>query len=271
MNNIIVKESSSNIRAVARQALSGNWIKSTLAVIVFMLCLTIPMIIVDALLGNWSADPLMYAEEEFAADIAAGQMISLLYAILVGGAFTLGMTMFFLQMVRQKTASIGHVFSGFGHFFKAFGLYFMMSLFISLWSLLLIVPGIIASLRYSQAFYILADDPTKGVMQCLRESKALMKGNKGKIFCLGLSFIPWILLAYLVCVIIIAIGVLVAAAAVALGAVLMIAGFIVYLIALCVIMAYIMSAETIFFEMVTGKLRSADSVPPVNNDDPVQQ
>ena len=59
------------------------------------------------------------------------------------------------------------------------------SLFIFLWSLLLIVPGIIAAIRYSQAFFILADDPSKGIRQCMDESKAMMNGNKMKYFCLS--------------------------------------------------------------------------------------
>ena len=57
------------------------------------------------------------------------------------------------------------------------------------------MPGIIASIRYSQAFFILADDPSKGIRQCMDESKAMMKGNKSKYFLLSLSFIGWMLLA----------------------------------------------------------------------------
>ena len=44
-----------------------------------------------------------------------------------------------------------------------------MSLFIMLWSCLCYIPGIIAALRYSQAFYILAEDPNKGIRQCVNE------------------------------------------------------------------------------------------------------
>ena len=53
----------------------------------------------------------------------------------------------------------------------------------------------IAAIRYSQAVYILADDPTKGIRQCMDESKEMMKGNKLKYFCLCLSFIGWALLS----------------------------------------------------------------------------
>ena len=65
---------------------------------------------------------------------------------------------------------------------KALGLFLFQGLFIVLWSLLFIVPGIIAAIRYSQAFFILADDPNKGIRQCMDESKMMMRGNKAKYF-----------------------------------------------------------------------------------------
>jgi len=65
----------------------------------------------------------------------------------------------------------------------------------------LVIPGIIKGLSYSMAFYILADDPTKSVKQCIDESKEMMKGNKGKLFGLQLSFMGWVLLMYAVIII----------------------------------------------------------------------
>lgn len=47
-----------------------------------------------------------------------------------------------------------------------------MGIFVMLWSLLFWFPGIIAYYRYSQAFYILAENPEKGIMDCINESKA---------------------------------------------------------------------------------------------------
>ena len=117
------------------------------------------------------------------------------YMLLVSGAFELGLSMFFLAVFRMHKVHVADVFLGFEHFLKALGLFFFMNLFICLWTLLFIVPGIIASIRYSQAFFILADDPSKGIRQCMDESKAMMKGNKSKYFLLSLSFIGWMLLA----------------------------------------------------------------------------
>lgn len=73
----------------------------------------------------------------------------------------------------------------------------LIGIFIFLWSLLLIIPGIIAAYRYSMAFYILNDNPKMGAMDALRESKKMMVGYKGKLFFLSLSFIGWTILSVL--------------------------------------------------------------------------
>ena len=65
---------------------------------------------------------------------------------------------------------------------------------IFLWSLLLVVPGIIAAYRYRLALYILIDHPEKTVIQCIRESKEMMRGHKAELFRLDLSMIGWLLL-----------------------------------------------------------------------------
>ena len=100
----------------------------------------------------------------------------------------------------KKQISFGELFDGFNMFGKILLLSIIRGIFVTLWSLLLIIPGIVAQLRYSQAYYILLDDPKKGIMQCLRESKELMRGNKMDFFILGLSFLGWIILGGLVAV-----------------------------------------------------------------------
>ena len=87
------------------------------------------------------------------------------------------------------------LFDGFGLFFRVIWLEILMAIFVFLWSLLLIVPGIIAGYRYRFALYILLDDPSKGALQCIRESKDLTYGHKGELFVLDLSFLGWSLLS----------------------------------------------------------------------------
>jgi len=123
-------------------------------------------------------------------------LIDLLLTI-VRSVVEVGFIIFLLNTIRSAQPCFGNLLDGFGFIVKIIFLNFLMALFIALWSLLLVIPGIIAAYRYSQAIYILADDPTKPVMQCLRESKAMMVGHKFELFKLQLSFFGWSLLASL--------------------------------------------------------------------------
>ncbi len=110
---------------------------------------------------------------------------------LVGAGFTL----FLLNTIRRTDACFGNLLDAFPLFFKLFMLSLLTGIFIFLWSLLLVVPGIIAAYRYRQALYIMLDDPDKSVLQCIRESKEMMKGHKGELFVMDLSFIGWNILS----------------------------------------------------------------------------
>jgi len=85
------------------------------------------------------------------------------------------------------------------NFGKAFLVPFLMYLFIYLWTLLLIIPGIIMAYAYSMAIYISNDNPELSAMDAIKKSKELMRGHKWDLFVLDLSFIGWILLAMLTC------------------------------------------------------------------------
>lgn len=102
-----------------------------------------------------------------------------------------GFTIFILNTIRNTGAVYGNLLDGFGMAGKIILLNLIEWLLIGLWSLLLIVPGIIAAYRYSQALYILLDNPEKPVLQCISESKELMQGRKGELFVLDLSLIGW--------------------------------------------------------------------------------
>lgn len=95
---------------------------------------------------------------------------------------------------RGETPEIEYLFSGFKEYGKTLGVTLLSGLFIFLWSLLFFIPGIIAALKYSMAMYILHDHPELSCKECIDESKKLMNGHKGKLFCLQLSYIGWILL-----------------------------------------------------------------------------
>ena len=92
-----------------------------------------------------------------------------------------------------KEVIINDTFSGFtdGRFGQTFLLGLMESIFICLWSLLFVIPGIIKTYAYSMAFFIYNDDNSKSWSQCLKESQELTKGHKWELFVLDLSFIGW--------------------------------------------------------------------------------
>lgn len=80
---------------------------------------------------------------------------------------------------------------------KSIGLSVLVGLYTFLWSLLLIIPGIIAAYSYSMAPFILIDNPDIGVSEAIRRSKEIMRGHKFDYFALQLSFIGWAILACL--------------------------------------------------------------------------
>ena len=118
-------------------------------------------------------------------------------SVVITGPLMLGVSIFSLSLSRNQEARIEQLFEGFDHFLLTLKTYLLMILFIVLWLLLLIVPGIIAAISYSLTFYILADDKTLKPKEALEKSKKMMEGNKWKMFCLGLRFIGWFLLSIL--------------------------------------------------------------------------
>lgn len=106
-----------------------------------------------------------------------------------------GFVLFLLNTIRNTGACYGNLLDGFGFFWRVIVLQILSGIFIFLWSLLLVVPGIIAAYRYRQAIYILIDHPEMSVLECISESKRLMKGHKWELFVLDLSFIGWMILS----------------------------------------------------------------------------
>ena len=117
---------------------------------------------------------------------------------IVSGIMTAGFTIFLLNTVRCTAACYENLLDGFAIFWRVILLDILTGIFIFLWSLLLVVPGIIAAYRYRQAIYLLIDHPEMSVMDCIRESKRMMTGHKWELFVLDLSFIGWIILSNLV-------------------------------------------------------------------------
>jgi len=122
-----------------------------------------------------------------------GSVISLIIA----GPFALGIAGFSLNMIRGRYAGVEQLFQGFNYFVTALGTYLLMVLFVCLWSLLLVIPGIVAAFSYAMTFYILADEPTLKAGKAIELSQAMMMGHKWKLFRLCLRFFLLALLCIL--------------------------------------------------------------------------
>lgn len=92
---------------------------------------------------------------------------------------------------------IGDMFVGFNDYGRVFVTILLQTLYIVLWSLLLVVPGIIKAISYSQTIYILKDNPELKFNGAIERSMAMMEGHKMEAFLLGISFIGWLLLGVL--------------------------------------------------------------------------
>ncbi|MBQ3252691.1 MAG: DUF975 family protein [Oscillospiraceae bacterium] len=114
--------------------------------------------------------------------------------IVITPAFALASTKIFLRLTEGKKPELGDLFTEFSNFWASFKVTFLTGLFVFLWSLLLYIPGIIKAMSYSQAMYILAENPGIGAREAIDRSKAMMEGHKMELFVLYLSFIGWYLL-----------------------------------------------------------------------------
>ena len=124
-------------------------------------------------------------------------LIWLLLVLIVGGAVTLGYAQFNLNLVDDKDPRFSDIFSHMRRLWEGFCMQFFQGMMIFLWTLLFIIPGVIATYRYAMTPYILAENMDLSVMEAITKSKRMMKGNKFRLFCLDLSFLGWNILAAL--------------------------------------------------------------------------
>jgi uncharacterized membrane protein len=150
-------------------------------------------------------------------------------SVVVSGPLTVGYFMAYLSFVRMKEIRLSQLFDGFAFFVNAFLAYLLASVFIILWSLLLVIPGIIAAFSYALTFFILADNPGMEGLAAISRSKELMRGRKWKLFCLVCRFIGWFFL-----------------------------GFISLGIGFLWIMPYLQTSLTLFYEDLMGEVVQAD-------------
>ena len=125
-----------------------------------------------------------------------------LVALLLVCPLSVGLANYFVHLADRNNPNLGQLFQPYRYFVNALVLELLIGIFVFLWSLLFVIPGIIAALRYSMAPYILAEHPEMKPSEALNLSKKMMRDNCGRLFCLGLSFFGW----YLLCILTAGIG-----------------------------------------------------------------
>lgn len=171
-------KSNYELRAAARESLSGNWTYPVLATLIYLAisitCNFIPY--VSFLIAIFFIKPL---------------------------AFGLAITM--LKFFRgEKEYVVENMFSIFSDYPRILGTILLQFVYIFLWSLLLLIPGLIKMYSYAMTYYILHDNPEIGAEEAICRSMKMMDGHKWRLFCLHLSFIGW----WLLCILTLGIGTL---------------------------------------------------------------
>lgn len=122
-----------------------------------------------------------------------------IFCIFVVYPLEVGTSRYFILNTDRKP-DVSEIFYGFKtNYFGNIKIMFIMNLKVVLWTLLLIVPGIIKSYEYAMIPYILADNPGISSKEAFRRSKALMNGHKFDLFIFQLSYIGWSILGSIVC------------------------------------------------------------------------
>ena len=118
-----------------------------------------------------------------------------LISLFLGGVISVGLCKFLLDMTtKREEPRFETLFSQFNIYLKTLGLNILITLSVCIGTILFIVPGIIVGLMFSQSYYILSEDPSKSITQCIKESVDMMNGHKWDLFYLELTFIGWWLL-----------------------------------------------------------------------------
>lgn len=150
--------------------------------------------------GGYTYDELLFILPIFVGILIIFYVIAIVYSTFLGNIIMIGKKHFFLSS-REQTPQFTFLFANFrrGRYMGTVKTMFLTYLYIGLWTLLLIVPGIIKSYQYYMVSYIMAENPTISTKRALEISKHMTQGDKFNIFILELSFLGWYLLGLLAC------------------------------------------------------------------------
>ena len=156
------------------------------------LALTLALNFADTVVGVSAWDPLRTA----GSSVFLNLFVSIL-TWMMGMVLGAGFVLYCMAVRRGERAEYITLFDGFSTVGRILGLNIVMSFFIVLWSMLFVIPGIIAAYRYRFALYNLLENPDMGILEALDRSKEQTYGYKGQLFLLDLSYLGWGVLAAL--------------------------------------------------------------------------
>lgn len=170
------------MRVDSHNALRGHWVNAVLCTLVFF--------IISGVVGAFAS-----SSEQLPVLGVIGIALSLLILCPLGFGYNVA----FLRHMRGEEDDdlVTRPFQAFKEYGRYLGTSLLMALFVFLWTLLLVVPGIIMSYAYALTPYIMHEHPELSASECIARSKQMMRGYKWKLFCLDLTFLGWVLLCIL--------------------------------------------------------------------------
>ena len=181
-------------KAESLAALKGRWAPSVLAVIVYV-------VVVMLFFGPYWIKAMRMDPTDLSAvkGLTSWFVFYLAGIFLVGGPLLVGMVNAFKNLLLQGDDRLvsNELRIGFGNWLHHAWAFFLKGLYVLLWSILFIIPGIIKTLAYAMTNYILVDHPELSANKAILLSNEMMKGHKYDLFYLYLSFAGWFLLCIL--------------------------------------------------------------------------
>lgn len=110
---------------------------------------------------------------------------------LISIVLNFGLISMFLKCSRNEEVEIGNVFEGFKDFVRISFTLYLQTIYLALWLMLFLIPGLIKMYSYALTSYILIDNPELSYNAAITKSRQMMNGHKWELFILDLSFIGW--------------------------------------------------------------------------------
>lgn len=148
-------------------------------------------------LNNLTPEQQAAVVTAFVVAMIVALIVFLVIKIFLANPIELGGSRFFKENNEQPPAPLSVLKTGFQNYGHTFVTMFLRDLYIVLWMLLLIVPGLIKAYSYRMVPYILAENPDMPANEIITRSREMMNGHKWQSFLLDLSFIGWIVLGVL--------------------------------------------------------------------------